>query len=730
MGCFLLISASGLLSLCIRDDGVPGNPVPTSEAWMLLTVRLPQASAPATRAGEDPESEISAIRILVLENSGSGYAFSYQASGSEIEPTANIQRFRVRLNATDTPLKLMVAINAEQAFESYSPAVGTPEADIRERLELPFTAAGLSGNLPMYGELVLESGIGTGERSIQMTAIRSIARVDVVKNLEAGSDEFILEEVHIYRANDRIRLAYDALTSPDVPVVDAPSIPSGAAALGSPVSKSVQGGADAVTQIYLPESYAAAAEGDKLTETTVAVVGGRWGGEENPITYYRADFDPDLSGAKFGQLLRNHRYTFNIIEVTAPGWNTPEEAADNFASSLVVEVQAWQDFSSDMYFGENRFAISSRDIALRFVANREKRLDVESTLGYRIQWLDGNGQPTGAATSEQNVAIGNGDFSVAIVKEAGDPESVTHLSFLTLRNNHIGSVIEHQLRITVDNWSVDIAVSQDNTAVYSNLHFNVLTGIDSTYPVGNLGTTEILPTDDAFSDGGLAMRRILDVAFAPSGTIRIGGFAFEQATDSNTLLNSTTDANVQNMERIIRVQDIIYLSYEVSVSTRVAQSILQWLEEDPHRVLIAGFDTSSSNPNLRSLLTNDGSWTFTGISATNYTRAAVTAGTTDFFSGPFGTVDANPPFTKYDATLGYCASPSSSITPLIMGVNNTTSEMIFGVNKTRRIIYHGDGNLFQSGQLSGNDGNVSNNLDRLMANVWAWAVEQLIYGDD
>lgn len=735
--CFALISA--LNTACIRDRDAADVPAAANDAWMLLTVRLPQPSAPLTRADADPESAITAIRILVLEKTDAGYTYSYQAAGYEIEPSGDMQRFRIQLYATDTPLKFMVLVNSEQAFESYTPAAGTPEAALREQLELPFTASGfLRGSLPMYGELTLENGVGTGNTTLQLTAIRSVARVDVVKKLDDGTDDFILEEVHIYRANDKIKPNYDTLPDPAVPVVDTPSVPAGAAFLSAPVSKTEPGGAESITKIYIPESYAAAAEGDKLMNTTVVVIGGRWNGSAN-VTYYRADFDPD---GNFGQVLRNHRYTFNIIRVSAPGWDSPQEAAENPTQSIVVEAQAWEDFSSDIYFGGNSFAISSREIALRFVGDREKRLDVESTLDYRIQWLDQNDQPTGAATSEPGTVISNADIDVSIVRDAGDAARVSHLLFRTRHNNHIGNVITHHLRITVDNWSIDITVRQDNTAVYSSLHFNVLSGYRTFiggYPAGQLGTTSVLPGTDIFTNGGLAMRKILDVQFAPGGVIRIGGFAFDQIGDGATLLGASATANVEEVNRILRMQNIIYLSYNVLLSVQVAQSIMDWLKGDPHRVLILGLDSGTTNDQLHTLLVNGGitdRWTFTGITGTSYSRAAESAGSTDFFSGPFGQVASNATFGKKDNLLGYTSIPTatSPVTPLITGVNTvggqSSTVMIFGVDKSRRIIYHGDANLFLSGQLTDNYGSVRSDLDRLMGNIWAWAVEQAIYGDD
>lgn len=62
--------------------------------------------------------------------------------------------------------------------------------------------------------------------------------------------------------------------------------------------------------------------------------------DSNTPSYYRMDFDPDNNHNAFGQVLRNHKYIFNIKKVSAPGWSTPDDAAHNRSSNIVAEVQA------------------------------------------------------------------------------------------------------------------------------------------------------------------------------------------------------------------------------------------------------------------------------------------------------------------------------------------------------------------------------------------------------
>lgn len=727
----LALAAGLLFATCMEDRAPWENTGEEGEAWVAVTIRLPQPSVPASRQA-DAEVEISNIRILIFELDTGIYRFSYQVSGNELTPVGDGSTFRALLRAVDTPLKLMILANVEESLAAYEPAEGATEADIREQLELPFPAEGLSGNLPMYGETLLPNGIGSGENHVQLNALRAIARVDVRKQLEEGSGDFILEEVQIFRVYNRLRLIPNETLDPAAPKVTVPSVPEDAGFLSSSITKSVVGGTDSITHIYIPESYAAGEGISELNGTTVIVVGGRFAGS-NQTTYYRADFDPGVEGHPFGQVLRNYRYTFIIKRVSAQGWSSPVDAANNFATSLVVEVQAWEDFSSELYFGENRFAVSSREISLPYIENRHGQIDVESTLPYTIQWLDANGNPVGQSTSAQDVDISNANFRVRIIKESGDSETASHLQFWTLNNNAAGStVITNTLRITVDNWTVDITVRQDNRAVYSDFYINVVSARPNSYDVGNLGTTTIYPTYDAtFSWGGLGMRMILDRRFLPGDVVKIGGFRFEEITAStHILMSSTNQADLNALEQFLDMQDVIYLTYNVAESPAAAQLVLNWLNKSTKRVLILGTDNATTNANVVSLLSGDATWLYNNLSDGYVTATAtVTDQNRVFFEGPFGTVNLNTTVNKYDGTAGHSQTHSPDVIPLIVSDSNNAI-MYFGVNKIRRIVYHGDANLYHTNQLSNHNGNVTSNTDKLMANVWAWIVDQVIYGDD
>ena len=124
--------------------------------------------------------------------------------------------------------------------------------------------------------------------------------------------------------------------------VTTPSVPDGSMANVSSrmFSVSEEDRNEFSAQLYLPE-VSSPAEGDRVSSATCIVVGGYYNRNEK-LSYYRMDFDPDNKENAFGQILRNHKYIFNVKKVSAPGWDNPDDAANNQSAHIVAEVRQWE----------------------------------------------------------------------------------------------------------------------------------------------------------------------------------------------------------------------------------------------------------------------------------------------------------------------------------------------------------------------------------------------------
>lgn len=717
---------------CSEDpsSGAPEREPAGGEAVVRLTIAPPRPSLPQMRAAEDldeAESRVGTVRVLVFEQEGGRYLYRNMAEGEQVRFSGSATRFEVRLPGTPNPVKLALVCNYGDAFERYAPAAGSDEATVRERIGRSFS--GLTGDLPMYGEISLPSGLrADAENRFDVRLLRAVARVDVTKALDAGSRPFRIGEVYVYRPNDKIRIVPDDMGSAESPRVTAPSVFAGAQKSAEPVKvTAAEPDPASVAGICLPESAAESDPAAQLSEATCIVVGGYYDGQER-LSYYRIDFDPGIDGHPFGQVLRNYKYVFRIRKVLGEGWSDPDTAATSRATGIAVETEAWEDFTTEMYFeGDNYLGVSARSVSLGYVAGKTARVDVQASVPYSVRWLDASGVPTGGEASQTGEVLENGSFSVAIGRDAGAGETLSYLSFSALADNRTDRDVTARLRVTGGRWTFDIAVTQGNPSQFRTRIVRVL----SVQEIGDLGTNT--PT----SASGLPMRRILDNAknFSPGGTVVIGGFSFSEASRAEmqaTGTGSAADKEIfRSMQATIGAQDVIYLTYNTPISNELAQVVLAWLRAAPGRVLIVGTDTDTSNAQLRQYLTSDGTWKYyyRNNLGGQFRRAARTDANARFFTMPFGTVAENAPVVRADDYAAYCSDYPSRVTPLVVSdVSGQGGTLIVGVNGTDRIVYLGDASLHQYNRLSSQanaDGTVTTDFDRLMANLWAWIVERV-----
>lgn len=84
-----------------------------------------------------------------------------------MQVTGSTTSFEAKLTGTDKTVKLLIAGNYGDAFANYAPAAGSDEATVRSGLGCSF--AGLTGNLPMYGEVTLPNGLVPGVETVSIS---------------------------------------------------------------------------------------------------------------------------------------------------------------------------------------------------------------------------------------------------------------------------------------------------------------------------------------------------------------------------------------------------------------------------------------------------------------------------------------------------------------------------------------------------------------------------------
>ena len=682
--------------------------IPASTIYTKTTKRLSQT---------DHESVISEVQVLVFEDG----KYQYRVPGISISGGGTSTTFTARLKSTSSTVRLLILANSTDAVLANEPSVGDSVDATKKKISAQINYP--DSNFPMYGEYELPQGLVATEintiTGIKM--LRAITRIDV-KATEVSN--FKLTGVKAYRANSLIQIIPNEtgilkVTQPSVPVTSTGNVNSDIFIVDDAEMN------DFSAQLYLPES-ASPASGDWVSKATCIVVEGYYAGSDK-LSYYRMDFDPDNQNNAFGQVLRNHKYIFNIKKVSAPGWDQPDEAANNRSSHIDVEVQAWDDYTLDMYFdGEHHFGVSTREVVLKNKPNSNAIIDVSTDLSdYTMQWADAEGTPAGIASQ----SLVNEYFKV----EKGQGGS--QLIVTALQDNSANSTRRFQnFVITANRWRILVNIQQ-RFDVAAQRMVNMLT---FNAGLGNLGVNILTPTysADSRSDGLRGMLNNVN-NFGPSGTVVCGGYNLLRA---NVSANNLTDL-------LFSTADVIFVHYMASAyfGSQDALRVHNWLKAKNNRVLLVSYDAKDIGLNiLNEVLYGQNGLAFPTVNNGSFPLAAQVPDnlyftqTGPFISSPYSEIPANFSFRNYDNYHGEIllnTEAAQGITPILMGPEGG---IVLGVDYSRRIVYVGDVDLGNASQGTGGTddnrinnttGNINSDGAKLMANLFAWITETVLAGD-
>jgi len=699
--CFLLFFFCLGITSCVEDDSAfTPEPFVTGDALVKLTINTPSADVPrvTTRSQTADEAKIEEITVLVFRNN----KFQYSAGGQNLNSTITSTTFEVALQASADPLTLLLIANSNDVISSSGIVSNDTKTVVKEKLICSFTDAGISFPFPMYGEHDVSSLSANGNNDISgIKMVRSIARADVL--LADDVTNFELVSVQLFRANSKIQIIPDAITDA---VVTAPSVPAGATANVETSSLSVTGN-KSESQLYFPESEAPA-ESNRISDATCIVVGGKYNGSAT-TTYYRIDFNSGVSGHPFGQILRNYKYVFTIKGVGVVGKDEPEDAANAQSAGITVEVESWDENSVGLWYeGEGYFAVSDRTLFLRPWAATFKQADriiVNTNIpSYSIQWSDINGVPLGGS-SPSTTSISNSNYIVSINNHVIEVEALT--------NNEQNTDWSAYFVIRAGKWEIVMTIHQYGLSK----HMEDLVRVLSFSEIGDLGDGY---ADETSSAAARAMRQILNIQFNPTGIFKFGGYHFTELArvSSSTTISPTVFSNF----------DVIYFPYNQQPSLTVCNNIMNWLNAKSNRVLIVAADNSSTNANLLVSAGDNLGWNHTTSGLTSVYDIVINEDSEIFTqAGLFGSITPGAYFEMGDATWGRATVLNSQVTPLLTASNG---DMVLGVNKTKRIVYIGEVQLFYNGSngLSGTTGAIGNDPDKFMGNLWAWITEVVLSG--
>lgn len=430
---------------------------------MFLRVNVPRAYALGADVTDTKETLITGVDVLVFAPGPDDHTKFYLKSASEGTPVEGGNKFQVTMPVGDN-LKIHVFTNCHDmmvAKGAYN-QMGMEMNALLSKLVTTIDNNAIASNcLPMHGFLS-EVSITKDEagKTFTVPVLRAVAAVQVVTKAMIGSDHslipgditdssgkiiFRLRELYTYFPTDSGRVApiadaYIAETTEtknktrDVNKVSLAG-KAGVRPLGKKYSVVSAEDVKQLGSLYLYENMHYTDNGydqpgsvpDKPeVATTRLVVGGVYGEDKKTdgtprVTYYRVDI-ADPATSKIADLLRNHKYTFNIVSVSGSGYDTPDDAATGVPINIFIKVIDWTNIDNNVDFDrENWFSAETKNIVLPRNAGFERTICIETDVKFDGFWTlsfktDNNGKvtPVETHTGDTDAMIENDRYKVVV----------------------------------------------------------------------------------------------------------------------------------------------------------------------------------------------------------------------------------------------------------------------------------------------------------------------------
>ncbi len=372
-----------------------------------LRMQLPsQVNSLTTYPGTDQENFIESIYILAFRVDDSDPTkeyFDYLAMGSniqDVENASNKKEFSVTLFKKDYKQRFVALANAHKQVGLLDESdLGRLKEELLAELvfenEEPWHATSSPGfvYLPMWGETASTYVISDSYNLIDdINMLRAVSRLDVLLSSQQAQEDFTFEDVYLYNryTNGTVVPDFSADTwdANDYRVLKT-TMPYGTGTKTRGPLR-IPGSTTEASERIVPTFYAFEANVPDLEEpskATCVVIGGVYKDDARP-TYYRVDFytrdDADnITG--FKELLRNHLYRINIVEVNGSGYGTPDEAFEAKSQNMTAEILEWnQGDLSDIIF-DNQYMLGVSQ-SIYYVPKPQAKYELIVTTDYPGGW--------------------------------------------------------------------------------------------------------------------------------------------------------------------------------------------------------------------------------------------------------------------------------------------------------------------------------------------------------
>jgi hypothetical protein len=290
--------------------------------------------------------------------------------------------------------ELQIFANCRELIDEQDPAnsgilqEGESWKNIREGLIGAATRLGPVSSgyplLPMWGTVTgvkIQKDLVT---RIDIAMLRSVASVDL--DASAVKNSFKLNGANLYFAPDKGYIAYNEKLEGSYN--ETPYVPDNMTTTVNTTLAEADADNKLLSKLYLYENPHNTRDNSDKQRSRVIISGKfrkeqttPW--EEVADTYYPVDFikhDAE-QGDIYRQINRNWKYLFNIVEVTGPGYTTPEIASVNYPVNMGITVIEWNQVHEDIYIdGAYHISLARREAQLNKEANSTDDIAVHSNI--------------------------------------------------------------------------------------------------------------------------------------------------------------------------------------------------------------------------------------------------------------------------------------------------------------------------------------------------------------
>ncbi len=474
---------------CVADRNVSDCITEGEDVELEFALQVPALETSLRQLSADQEKQINSVQVLVFNTDGitdeSLETFAYEAPVKSFETSTadGYTRIRCGLKATKNKMRVVCIANANIDTKTKN-LEGTTKQVILEsdQMKQTFTKKWLTDGtqfIPMWGESdkqavsrttkfnsceASNNGKSNTKNEGVIHLVRALARIDVgvkfadepTSEKATGSETFKINSVRVYRYAQSMYVTGTQATTFRQMGANREPLPHTPATMtpadnNNPLVFTAENEEDAkgyVRNIYIPEisNHLDNGQNKGRDARTCLVIGGYYDGSTKE-TYYRVDFikredgKPEDKITKQLDVLRNHRYRFNITDVKGPGTNDPGEALITEPVNITCDVVVWDEADIDkiMYDGQYYLSVSKDKFSFGKDATSESyTIRTNWPKGYEIVDKDGkvwakdateaNTKGTWAYFTEpadQTFAVDKDMTStVNVLDNAGDPRSI------------------------------------------------------------------------------------------------------------------------------------------------------------------------------------------------------------------------------------------------------------------------------------------------------------------